>query len=98
MAMRMEFQVFHPDTVVTARGQERFKIQPWGAAGGFCGTTGSTLVNPDTPRVKDIGKIDFLPLEPGDVVRISAPAGGGHGDPLERDPTDVARDVRSGLV
>lgn len=98
MAMRMEFQVFHPDTVVTARGQERFKIQPWGIAGGFCGTTGSTLVNPDTPSMIDIGKIDFLPLEPGDVVRISAPAGGGHGDPLERDPNLVALDVRSGLV
>jgi N-methylhydantoinase B len=98
MAMCMEFQVFHPDTIVTARGQERFRLQPWGVGGGFCGSTGSTLVNPDTARAQDIGKIDVLHLAPGDIVRISAPAGGGNGDPLDRDPALVARDVRARLV
>jgi N-methylhydantoinase B len=98
MAMRMEFQVFHPDAMVTARGQERFKIQPWGAAGGLCGSIGSTVVNPDTPAAHDIGKIDVLALAPGDIVRICAPAGGGHGDPLDREPSLVAEDVHAGLV
>ncbi len=96
--MRMEFQVFHSDTVVTARGQERFKIQPWGVAGGQCGTTGSAVVNPDTPLARDIGKIDALPLGPGAVVRICGPSGGGYGDPFDRAPDLVALDVRAGLV
>jgi N-methylhydantoinase B len=98
MAIRMDFQVFHPDAIVTARGQERFKIQPWGVGGGACGTAGATIVNPEGPAPRDIGKIDYLPLRPGDVVSIRAPAGGGHGDPLERDPELVATDVRAGLV
>ena len=98
MAIRMDFQVFHPDAIVTARGQERFKIQPWGVGGGTSGTAGATIVNPDGPAPRDIGKIDYLPLRPGDIVSIRAPAGGGHGDPLERDPELVATDVRAGLV
>jgi len=98
MGIRMDFQVFHPDAIVTARGQERFKFQPWGVAGGSCGTAGATIVNPGGPEPRDIGKIDYLPLRPGDVVSILAPAGGGHGDPLERDPELVAIDVLAGLV
>jgi N-methylhydantoinase B len=98
MGIRMDFQVYHPNAIVTARGQERFKIQPWGVAGGTCGTEGATIVNPDGPNPKVIGKIDYLPLEPGDIVSIRAPAGGGHGDPLEREPELVATDVRAGLV
>ncbi|MBI3978306.1 MAG: hydantoinase B/oxoprolinase family protein, partial [Chloroflexi bacterium] len=98
MGTRMDFQVYHPDAVVTARGQERFKMQPWGIAGGSCGTSGTTLINPAGPNSKVIGKVDLLRLEPGDVVSIRAPSGGGHGDPLERDPAAVATDVRSELV
>jgi N-methylhydantoinase B len=98
MAIRMDFQVFHPDAIVTARGQERFRIQPWGTGGGTHGTSGATIVNPDSAKPQDIGKIDYLPLRPGDIVSIRAPAGGGHGDPLERDPELVATDVRAGLV
>ena len=98
MGIRMDFQVYHPNAIVTARGQERFKLQPWGVAGGTHGTSGSTTVNPDGPSPKDIGKIDFLPLEPGDTVSICAPAGGGHGDPLERPADAVVTDVRAGLV
>jgi N-methylhydantoinase B len=98
MANRMDFQVYHPDAIVTARAQERFVLQPWGVAGGTCGTAGATIVNPDGPSPKVIGKIDALRLDPGDVVSIRAPAGGGHGDPLERDPGLVTADIRAGLV
>ena len=34
----------------------------------------------------------------GDVVRWVLPGGGGWGDPLERDPKRVLRDVRNELV
>jgi N-methylhydantoinase B len=32
------------------------------------------------------------------IVRLESPGGGGFGDPLERDPALVARDVRLGYV
>ena len=37
-------------------------------------------------------------LRPGDVIRHVQPGGGGWGDPLERKPDAVERDVRNGKV
>jgi N-methylhydantoinase B len=37
-------------------------------------------------------------LDAGDVVRLRTPGGGGYGDPGERDPAAVARDLRLGKV
>ena len=98
LAVRLDFQVFHPHAIVTARGMERFKLEPWGVAGGRAGTTGSCVVNRDTPRAREIGKVDVLRLEPGDAVSIVSPAGGGHGDPRRRDPERVRGDVRAGFL
>ena len=39
-----------------------------------------------------------LVLTRGDTVRLETSGGGGFGDPKERAPTDVARDVRDGYV
>jgi N-methylhydantoinase B len=50
------------------------------------------------------GRLEHLPsksggaLLAGDVFVLQPPGGGGHGDPLERDPALVARDVREGAV
>src|SRR5262249_25944812 len=79
-------------------GLERFKLEPWGVAGGRAGTAGSCVVNRDGPRPREIGKIDVLPLEPGDVVSIFSPSGGGHGDPRQRDPEPVGAEVRAGAL
>ena len=98
LAVRLDFQVFHPHAIVTARGLERFRLEPWGVAGGQAGTAGSCVVNRDTPGVRDIGKVDVLRLEPGDLVSIFSPSGGGHGDPRRRDPERVRADVRAGFL
>ena len=44
------------------------------------------------------GKISGFSLLPGDVVRMYTAGGGGYGDPLERDATLVAEDVRLGYT
>jgi len=56
------------------------------------------VVNRGTSRARDIGKVDVLHLEPGDVVSIFSPSGGGHGDPRHRDPQRVREDVRAGFL
>jgi N-methylhydantoinase B/oxoprolinase/acetone carboxylase alpha subunit len=43
-------------------------------------------------------KFTNIVLEPGDEVLIDSPGGGGYGDPRERDPERVARDVKQGFV
>ena len=37
-------------------------------------------------------------LQPGDLINLKDAGGGGFGDPAERNPNDVARDVRDGAV
>ena len=98
MALRLDVQVFHPDTIVTARGMERFRFQPWGVAGGRAGTSGDCWLNPGAPGERRLGKIDVVHLQAGDVLSVSTPGGGGYGDPFERDPGAVLTDVHNGVV
>jgi N-methylhydantoinase B len=37
-------------------------------------------------------------LRAGDLFRLDTPGGGGHGDPLARDPQRVLADVREGVM
>lgn len=98
LALRLDFEVFQPDTIVTARGMERFKFQPWGLDGGRAGATGDAWLDPDTPRAKRLGKINVIRLGVGEVMSVRTPGGGGHGNPLERSAPVVLGDVQAGLV
>jgi N-methylhydantoinase B len=86
------------DTIVTVRGLDRFRFQPWGVRGGSCGRNGRTWMNPDTVREQELGKIRVLEMKRGDLLRMVSPSGGGFGDPLEREKERVAADVRGGLL
>ncbi len=97
-AVRIEMENRGLASTVTVRGLDRFKFQPWGTAGGGCGRSGRTVLNPGTPAEKEIGKIDVLELRQGDVLLMVTPAGGGFGDPFERDPDLVLADIRAGLI
>jgi N-methylhydantoinase B len=94
----MEFQVFSPDTVVTARNRNRSVFASWGVMGGRAGATSQFLRNPGTPGELSLGNTDILRCEPGDVVRVVGAGAGGYGDPLTRDPKLVAEDVSRGFV
>jgi N-methylhydantoinase B len=96
--VRLDVQVFRPEGVVTARGMERLRFQPWGLAGGSAGANGRVVLNPGTPSERAVPKIDVLSLEPGDVLSVRTPGGGGWGDPLERPPALVADELAAGLI
>ena len=85
-------------SAVLGRGMERFVFSPWGASGGRPGAKARVVVNPGTNREVELGKLDLFHPEPGDVVTILTPGGGGYGDPLERPPDLVGADVRFGYV
>jgi N-methylhydantoinase B len=74
-------------------------VAPKGLESGLPGRTGRCALNPNTPKEKIIPSrySDHL-LQPGDVVRLETPGGGGLGNPLERDPESVLRDLRNGYV
>jgi len=97
-ALRIDFEVFQPDTIVTARGMDRFRFQPWGLNGGRAGATGDAWLDPETPKAKRLGKINILRLGVGEVLSVRTPGGGGYGDPLDRPAAEVLADVRAGLT
>ncbi len=96
--IELEFEVFSPQAIVTSRGLERYRFSPWGLFGGKHGSTGFTLLNPGSSKERQIGRIDVLELQKGDVLRVGTPGGGGYGSPLEREPALVLSNVQRGLV
>ena len=96
--IEIEFGTSSPYTSITSRCMERYIFGPPGRLGGHMGATGYTVLNPGTPEERDLGKIDVLEMEPGDVLKIGTQGGGGFGDPLERPPESVASDVANRVV
>jgi N-methylhydantoinase B len=90
---------------VLAKGEvsihdDREVVPPWGINGGSHGGTSNKwlLRKGETEPERIPSKIDNLPVEPGDRVIFRTAGSGGWGDPLERPPAEVARDVRRDLV
>jgi N-methylhydantoinase B len=78
---------------------ERQHDPPKGIFGGSNGHTAQTTVRPaDGKPVALPSKFTSHRMTPGDVIEFRTACGGGYGDPRERDPDAVARDVRDGLV
>jgi len=77
---------------------ERQRFRPYGLFGGEPGELGRTVINPGTDRERVVGSKASIDLEYGDVVSFQLSGAGGYGDPFERDPDRVARDVRLGYV
>lgn len=97
-ALVMEIENTGYEASMTVRGMNRFKFRPWGLKGGMPGKLGEVTFNAGTPTEKSIGKIRVLKMDRGDVVTIISPAGGGFGDPLDREPALVMKDVRMDLL
>ena len=77
---------------------ERFRFAPWGVQGGRPGELFKVTVTRADGSVEQIGKIDVLVLNKGDVVTMLSPGGGGYGPRAERDPALAARDKAFGYV
>lgn len=86
------------DDVSFARYGDRQRFAPWGLFGGKAGAKGCFILNPDTPDERPLKSKGLDRLKAGDVVSLRLPGAGGYGNPLERDPQLVARDVRDGKV
>ena len=56
------------------------------------------LVKADGTKVMLGAKVDRIKVEAGDVLHYVTWGGGGWGDPLERDPELIAKEVRQGLI
>jgi N-methylhydantoinase B len=94
----LEFQVFAPNTTVTARNRDRTRFSAWGAAEGRAGQTSGFWRNAGKANEVNLGNTDVVALDPGDVIWVTSGGGGGWGDPWTRDPHAVRADVQQGKV
>lgn len=94
LALIREWRILADDAVLAMRSDKR-RFPPYGLHGGKCGTGSLNVVNPGlgNGRVLPVLPMEGVILQKGDLFRHIMPGGGGWGDPLERDPTLVLRDV-----
>lgn len=79
-------------------GYTRSRMPPWGQAGGRDGSLNYVeLVRTDGRRERYAFATNVV-VNTDDVIRIVTANGGGYGDPKDRRPEDVARDIRNGYV
>jgi N-methylhydantoinase B len=75
--------------VRSLKGSFRGKMPPWGIFGGASAQAGDVFVN----GVQVADGVREVNLKSGDTVRVQTNAGGGFGNPFERDPERVLSDV-----
>jgi N-methylhydantoinase B len=74
---------------------DRSILACWGVRGGRAGQPFSVTIDPGGPNERAVDALaDDEPVNAGEVIRIRTTGGGGWGDPLEREPAAVVRDLR----
>ena len=91
-----DYRFTEKEAVLQVRS-DRARFRPYGLYGGLPGTASANYLNPQRENKKLTSKPTMI-IENGDVFRHELAGGGGWGDPLERHPSDVLRDVRNELV
>jgi N-methylhydantoinase B len=90
--IEIESRVGEPFELLAA--YDRIKHPARGRDGGRDGAPGSVSLKSG----KQLPGKGFLMVPAGDRLVVNTPGGGGLGDPAERDPAAIARDVEAGLV
>ncbi|SFK68159.1 N-methylhydantoinase B [Halogranum rubrum] len=89
---------FEEDGAITFQ-DDRAHTYPWGVDGGTHGERSEkVLVRTDGTEERLPSKAENVAVSAGDKFVFRTAAGGGLGDPLDRDAAVVAREVRQGLV
>ena len=96
--IRHSYEVLDAEAVLGVFG-DRHRFKPWGVVGGGDGAGQTVFVNRGREDERELGVLaSEEPILPGEVVEVWSSGGGGYGDPHERDPELVLRDVRLGFV
>jgi len=97
LGLRRDIEVL-TDGVAFSLLADRRRHPPYGLAGGAPGAVGEDHLTRDGDDTVGIPGKSTHDLEAGNVVSARTPGGGGFGDPADRDPEAVARDLRLGKV
>ncbi len=93
-----EYEFLNPECRFSLRSTKHV-VAPRGVEGGGSGRTGKGILNPGSNEEREIpSRCSDIPVRQADVFRLETPGGGGLGEPRERDPEAVLRDVANGYV
>jgi len=93
---RRDYRFVAEEGILQVRSDRR-DFRPYGLYGGAPGKPSMNYLNPDGENRPLPSKLTMT-IRRGDVFRHEVAGAGGWGDPLERDPAMVLRDVRNELV
>jgi N-methylhydantoinase B len=93
---RRDYRFLEDEAVLQVRSDRR-TYRPFGLYGGGPGQPSENYLNPDAENHELPGKFTMT-IHRGDVFRHVLAGAGGWGDPLERDPEAVLKDVRNELL
>ncbi len=93
---RRDYRFLETEGVLQVRSDRR-DIRPYGLYGGQPGKPSMNYLNPEGENRLLHSKITMT-IKRGDVFRHEVAGAGGWGDPLERDPGAVLKDVRNELI
>jgi N-methylhydantoinase B len=93
---RRDYRFLEQEGILQVRS-DRHTIPPYGLYGGQPGRPSQNHLNPETENRPLPSKLTMT-ITKGQVFRHEVAGAGGYGDPLERDPAAVARDVLNEVV
>ncbi len=100
LGLRREVRLLAPEAQLSVLAEKNL-LPPYGVCGGMSGAPNRFFVIRGSQEVEPSplpGKVSGFPLRAEDSVVMESSGGGGYGDPLERDPVRVARDVAEGVI
>jgi N-methylhydantoinase B len=93
---RRDYRFLAEEGILQVRSDRR-DFRPYGLYGGGPGKPSMNYLNPDSENRPLASKLTMM-IRRGDTFRHEVAGAGGWGDPLERDPAMVLKDVRNELV
>jgi N-methylhydantoinase B len=93
---RRDYRFLEAEGVLQVRSDRR-DVRPYGLYGGQPGKPSRNYFNPDGDNRCLPSKVTMT-ITQGDIFRHEVAGAGGWGDPLERDPAAVLKDVRNELI
>ena len=93
---KRDYRFLEDEAVLQVRSDRR-DHRPFGLYGGSPGRPSENYLNPQSENRVLPGKFTMT-IQKGDIFRHVLAGAGGWGDPLERDPAAVLRDVRNELL
>jgi N-methylhydantoinase B len=96
LAFRRSYELLQDCVVV--RRYDRARFPPNGIAAGRPGQCSRFVLHPGTGREQEMPASGRYELKAGDTFFLQSAGGGGYGDPANRDPAALTRDIAEGYV